>query len=189
MFASGLLSDSSIQVIMKHMTLFQTNYYGRNFSRLRFSEEFEQISTAARYEVLARQFRELVTDRYVSPLGEQRKEEIVRVIPIREYKALVKAGSTGHIAFRETRLGGCARAGYCEYGGIESVTKCAGGDNTGPCNDALYDRNRRAAVSRELKGINAKIAEAKTGSPRKRALENEAKALRNYLNATRKRYR
>ncbi|WP_250514034.1 hypothetical protein [Caballeronia sp. INDeC2] len=55
MFASGLLSESSIQVILKHLTLLQTRYYGRNFSRLRFSEDFENQVVSARYEVMGRQ--------------------------------------------------------------------------------------------------------------------------------------
>lgn len=185
MFASGIMSDSSIQVIMKHLTLLQTRYYGRNHSRLRFSEEFEGICVAARYEVLARQIQNLVEDRYVSPLGQQRKQEvIVNLIGAKDFKKLVKAGKTGEVSFRETRLGGCTKAGHCDYGGIESVTRCAGGDGDKPCRDSIFDVKKRPSIERQLKEVEQKIRAADIGSPRQKALQAEAQGLRNYLNAT-----
>ncbi|CAK0502618.1 integrase family protein [Burkholderia pseudomallei] len=187
MFASGLLRDTSIQFLMKHLTLFQTHYYGRNFTKLRFSDDFEKISTEARYEVLAKQAQAVVTKRYVAPLGERRKQDITaKIVTLKDFRAMVKAGKNGQIAFRETLLGGCASEEYCDYGGIESVSKCAGGDDDGvPCNHALFDRAKREAANQHLKEIKRKSARAQPGSPRKRALEREAKALRRYLNVTR----
>jgi hypothetical protein len=139
MFASGILSDSSIQVLMKHTTLLQTRYYGQNFSQIRFNENFERQTVAARYEVMAKQYEALGDDRYVSPLGEQRKQEIVHLINTKDFNALVKAGRRGEVSFRETRLGGCTKRDHCDYGGIESVIRCTGGDDGKPCRDAIYD--------------------------------------------------
>jgi hypothetical protein len=185
MFASGVLSDSSIQVIMKHLTLLQTTYYGRNHSRLRFSEEFEGISLAARYEVLAKQIQTLVEDRYVSPLGEKRKHEIVvNLVGTKDFKTLVKAGKKGEVPFRETRLGGCTKIGHCEYGGIESVARCAGGDGDKPCQEAIFDKAKRSSAERQLKDVEQRLNAANNGSPRQKALQAEAQGLRNYLNAT-----
>lgn len=184
MFASGVMSDSSIQVIMKHLTLFQTSYYGRNHSRLRFSEEFEGINVAAKYEVLAKQIQTLVEDRYVSPLGEQRKQEIVvNLVAQKDYKTLVKAGKKGEVSFRETRLGGCTKLGHCEYGGIESVARCAGGDGDKPCRDAIFDKAKRPSVERQLRDVEGRIAVVQAESPRERALRAEAQGLRKYLDA------
>ncbi len=186
MFASGLLSDSSIQVIMKHLTLLQTRYYGRNYSRVRFNEECEGVTVAARYEVLAKQIEVLVEDRYVSPLGEQRKQEIVvNLIGNKDFNALVKASRNGEVSFRETRLGGCTKRGHCDYGGIESVARCAGGDGDRPCRDAIYDRKRQPSVELRLESIERQIEEAQPGSPRQRALQTEARSLRNYLDVIR----
>jgi hypothetical protein len=186
MFASGLLSDTSIQVIMKHLTLGQTRYYGTNYSRLRFNEEFETATVEARYEVLGRQIEALVQDRYVSPLGEQRKQEIVvNLIGAKDFKTLVKAGRKGEVSFRETRLGGCAKKGHCDYGGIESVARCAGGDGDKPCRDALYDIAKQPSIERQLEGVERRLAETQPGSPRSRALEAEANGLRNYLDVIR----
>lgn len=186
MFASGLLSDSSIQVIMKHLTLLQTRYYGQNFSRLRFNEECEGVTVAARYEVLAKQIESIVQDRYVSPLGDQRKYEIVvNLIGEKDFNALVKASRNGEVSFRETRLGGCTKRGHCDYGGIESVARCAGGDGDRPCRDAIYDRKKQPAVEQQLARIERRIEEAHAGSPRQQALQAEANGLRNYLDAIR----
>jgi hypothetical protein len=185
MFASGLLSDSSIQVIMKHSALLQSIYYGRNHSRLRFSEEFEGISTAARYEVLAKQLQTLVSDRYVSLHGEERKHEIlVNLVGSKDFKKLVKAGKKGEVSFRETRLGGCTKIGHCDYGGIESVARCAGGDGDKPCRDAIFDKTKRPSVERQLQDVEHRLNAGHSESPRQRALRAEAQGLRNYLNAT-----
>lgn len=184
MYASGLLSDSSIQLIMKHLTLYQTKYYGKNFSRLRFNEEFEAITSSARYEVIARQIEELVSDRYVSPLGPERKQGIVvNLLSDKDFKALVKAGKNNEVSFRETRLGGCAKNGSCAYGGIESIARCSGGDGGQPCRDAIYDKAKRASVEHQLENLTRRGSELPDG-PKKRALEVEKQGLRNFLDVT-----
>lgn len=185
MFASGMLSDTSIQVIMKHLTVMQSYYYGKNYSRVRFSVEVEAITTAARYDVMAKQIETLVEERYVSPLGSDRKQEIiVNLVSDKDFKALVSAGRRGEVSFRETRLGGCTKRGACDYGGIESVARCAGGDGGKPCRDAIYDSKKRLSAERSLAHVEERLNQAQTGSPRARALEAEAQGLRNFLNAT-----
>lgn len=185
MFASGLLSESSIQVIMKHLTLLQTRYYGRNFSRLRFSEDFENQVVSARYEVMGRQMQALVGQHYVSPYGDERKNEIVEnLIGPKNFQALVKAAKNGEVPFRETRLGGCAKRGHCDYGGIESVARCSGGDGEKPCREALYDKRKRPAAERQLESAERQVEKASADSPRARALKNEIRGLKNYLAVT-----
>ncbi|WP_143297453.1 MULTISPECIES: hypothetical protein [Burkholderia] len=185
MFASGILSDSSIQVIMKHLTLLQTRYYGQNYSRLRFNEEFEGVSVATRYEVLARQIQNLVEDRYTSPSGNERKQEIVvNLVGVKDFKTLIKAGRSGEISFRETRLGGCTKSGPCDYGGIESVARCTGGDGDKPCRDAIFDKTKRPSIERQLRDVEQRLIATHHEGPRKRALHAEAQGLRNFLDAT-----
>jgi hypothetical protein len=185
MFASGMLSDTSIQVIMKHLTVLQSYYYGRNYSRARFNVEVETLTTAARYEVMAKQIESLVDERYVSPLGSDRKKEIIaNIIADKDFKALVSAAKRGEVSFRETRLGGCTKRGICEYGGIESIARCAGGDGNKPCRDAIYDSNKRPNVERSLSHVQERLSQAQAGSPRARALEAEAQGLGKFLNAT-----
>lgn len=184
MFASGLLSDTSIQAIMKHLTLRQTQHYGRNFSRVRSNEEYDAQVMCARYEVMGKQIAGLVDERYVSPLGAGRKQEIlVNMLTQKEFTTLVNASKNGEVSFRETRLGGCTKRGHCAYGGIESISRCSGGDGDKPCRDAIFDRNKKSAAEEQLVSIARRINEAKANSPRKRALEAEANGLRNFLDA------
>ncbi|VVE37859.1 hypothetical protein PCO31110_04034 [Pandoraea communis] len=183
MFASGLVCESSIQVMMKHATPIQTRYYGKHYSRARFSADYEEQTVAARYEVMARQMEAFVEDRYVPASGEQRKQEIaVSLIGLKDFNSLLRACRKGEVSFRETRLGGCTKRGHCEYGGIESISRCAGGDGGKPCGEAIYDRKKRSSVERQLESVERKIAEAQPFSPRERALQSEAQGLRNYLN-------
>lgn len=186
MFASGLLSDSSIQVIMKHLTLLQTRYYGRNYSRLRFNQDAEAIALSARYEVMAKQIESLVSERYVSPMGGKHKQDlIVELVRAKDFDALVVAGRNGEISFRETRLGGCAKRGHCDYGGIEAVARCAGGDGGKPCREAVYDRTKRTPLTNHLENVTQTLATVEQGSPRARALQAEAQGIRNYLDVIR----
>ncbi|MGY6153735.1 hypothetical protein [Paraburkholderia graminis] len=183
MFASGLMSDSSIQVVLKHHTLFQSRYYGQNFTRLRINEEYQTLVTDTRYEVIGREMRALIDANWVSPLGEERKEQIiVELVGEKDFDTLVKEGREGKISFRPKRLGGCAKPGHCPYGGIEAVAPCAGDGRRKPCNFAMFDRRKRSSVERQLRGVEEKIKAAKPGSPRAEALKAEADGLRNYLN-------
>ncbi|WP_150671154.1 hypothetical protein [Pandoraea anhela] len=185
MFASGLLCDSSIQVILKHLTLFQTRYYGRNFSRLRFSEDFENQVVSARYEVMSRQIQALVGEHYISPYGDERKDEvIVNLVGTRDFKALIRAAENGDVPFRETRLGACAKRGHCDYGGIESVARCSGGDGKNPCHDVLYDTRKRPMVERQLESIKVQRRKSSIDSPRAQALSSEITGMENYLRVT-----
>lgn len=186
MFASGLLSNGSVQVIMKHLTLLQSSYYGRNFSKLRFSEDIEGITNAAKYEVMARQIEALMSERYVSPLGSDRKNEIVvNLVSDKDFKSLIKASKLGQVPFRETRLGGCAKRSHCDYGGIESIARCAGGDGEKPCRDAVFDKEKRASVLRTVEHLEDRLRITKPKSPRESALKNEIQGMRNFLDATR----
>jgi len=85
------------------------------------------------------------------------------------------------VNFRETRLGGCTKRGPCEYGGIESVARCAGGDGDKPCRDGLFDKNKAASIRRQLDKLNEQFNPAEPQSPRQRALRAEAAGLTNYL--------
>jgi len=186
MFASGLLSDSSIQFLLKHKSLLQAIYYGQNHTRHRFNEDVEGLTIAAKYEVMAKQIESLVSDRYVSPGGPERKQEIVvNLMSAEDFKALAKAGERGEVSFRENRLGGCTKRGSCDYGGIESVARCAGGDGAKPCGDAVFDRLKRPMVERDLEDVEKLMQTAQAGSPRERFLTAERQGMRNYLDKIR----
>lgn len=77
----------------------------------------------------------------------------------------------------------CGRdAGSCEYGGIESIARCAGGDGGKPCADVLYDRARAPQIREGLDLIVKEMTQLPESSPRYRALKKERLGMENFLN-------
>jgi hypothetical protein len=183
MFASGLLSDTSMQFQMKHASRLMPLYYGRGYCKLRLNGEVEYVVIEAMYEAMAHKLHSAMSDRFVSPHGLERKQAIaISLVSNKDLKTLAEAASRGHTVFREIRLGACTKRGTCNYGGIESVTRCAGGDGDAPCADALYDRAKAPEVEKELAIIDTEIISTPAGSPRQKALLAERNGLENFLN-------
>ncbi|ORL70544.1 hypothetical protein B7H19_04600 [Pseudomonas putida] len=186
MFASGLLSDSSLQFQMKHASRLMPLYYGRGYTKLLLNEEVEGMIVGAMYEAMANKILVAVGDRFVSPIGNERKQTVlVNLVSDKDASALASAGRRGQIFFREMRVGACTHRGTCPYGGIESISRCTGGDGNAPCADALYDRDKVQNIEAELRLIDQELAIAAVNSPRHRALLAERKGLENYLNVVR----
>ena len=186
MFASGLLSDSSMQFQMKHASRLMPLYYSRGYTKLHLNEEVEDLVIVAMYEAMANNLLAAMGDRFVSPHGVKLKQAIVvNLIGEKDAKSLAVAARRGKVFFRETRLGGCAARGTCSYGGVESIAHCAGGDGTAPCSDALFDRSKALEVEMELTKVDQELASLPAGSPRYKALVAERKGLENFLNVIR----
>lgn len=150
MFASGLLSNSSMQFLMKHSSRLMPLYYGRGYSKLLLNHEVENLIASSMYEAMAHSLLSAVGERFVSPHAEVRKQAIVvNLVGDKDATALAKAARGGKTFFREMRLGACTNRGMCSYGGIESIARCAGGDGAAPCADVLYDR----LSSRRRRGV------------------------------------
>lgn len=184
MFAWGGISDSTMQQQLKHSSRLMPLYYGRNHSRLHLNKDVESAVVMAMYQAQATMFKRIASsDRFVAPHSPERKEAlIVNVLSAKDTKALIAMAKKGTIAFREHRLGGCMKAGACEYGGVESVARCAGGDGGKPCSDVLYDREKEAQVRADLRRVTEEIKLLRAGQPRYNALVEERRAMENYLN-------
>ena len=104
---------------------------------------------------------------------------ILRAKDVNQLKDWAKAGK---VSFRETRLGGCMKQGPCEYGGIESVSYCAGGDGKVPCMDALFDKERETQVRAQAQDTTAQMEQISSEHPKYDALKQELRAMENYLN-------
>src|SRR5690606_6229050 len=108
------------------------------------NEEVERTVLQEMYQGLALRLKDSVTDRFVSPTTSACAKVIpINLITTSDVKTLAKLAKTGKVSFREHRLGACMKPGPCEYGGVESVARCAGGDvgeGGRPCADVLYDR-------------------------------------------------
>lgn len=180
MFASGLISDSTMQMQMKHASRLMPLYYGRNYTRLLLNKEVESIVINAMYAAMTERLKIAVTGRFVS---QQADVGAVKLISATDGKKLLGWAKNGRVSFREHRLGGCMKTGPCEYGGVESVARCGGGDGQKPCADVVFDREREPDVREDLADLKKQITRLPTGSPRRNALNAELLAMRNYLDA------
>lgn len=182
MFSSELVSETSIQVLLKHLTLLQTRYYGQNFSSSRINQSRQSMVISAAYLVLAKQIRESVKSRYVSPTGKEiEQDKEVNLISEADYQTLRAAAARGEIGFRATALGGCIKRTECQYGGIESIARCAGGDGNKPCSDAKFDSAKRDYINALLVSTELQLQDVQTNSKRHKALSAEITGFKNYL--------
>lgn len=183
MFSSGIISDSSMQQQMKHITRLMSLYYGKEHTRLSLNEELQETIISTMYEIMAQKLQEVVTERFISPNSQERKDElIVNILSAKDTKNLSTWVKAGKVNYRENRLGGCMKSGYCEYGGIESIARCTGGDGGKPCNDVLYDKEKRSQIQKQLVSIKAEMQKISENHPRYKALDAEKKGMENYLN-------
>lgn len=181
MQASGLVSDASLQYQLKHVTRACSLYYGQGYSRLRLNDEARTLYVRTMYEVLGKEFAQLLTDRFVSPHGENRKAEIVRLVTQEEAKKLTELARTGRLAIRDILLGLCTNKKPCQYGGVDSVAHCGGGDKAKPCAGVLYDREKAPQVRKLEAVLDKRLANAPEGSPLRESMEAQKRSVRNYF--------
>lgn len=190
MFASGEISDSSMQLQMKHLTRWQPLYYGRGNTALHLNDAARVLLVNAQYEAMGRQLTEVHTDRFVSPYGDKHKAKLlapanggepVNLIGEGDAKHYEKAVRMHQMNFRLTVLGGCMKNGQCDGDCVSSVADCAGGDGEAPCASVLFDRSRAMANQIRLEGIIKQLDTAPPDSPRYRSLEQEKRGLENYF--------
>lgn len=183
MFASGIISDSSMQQQMKQCTRLMPLYYGQGNTRLHLNAEVERTVVNAMYEAMATRLKDVVSDRFVSPHpADSKMTVVVNLLSAKDVKTLSGWAKSGRVSFREHRLGGCMKIGPCEYGGIESVARCGGGDGGKPCTDVIFDRDKVAQVRAQLNQVAEEMKRVPPAHPRYTALAAEKKAMENYLN-------
>lgn len=190
MFASGKISDSSMQFQMKHLTRWQPLYYGRGNTALHLNDSARVLLVNAQYEAMGRQLAEVHTDRFISPYGEQHKSKLLATANGGEPVNLISEGDALHYEkaarkhltnFRLTVLGGCMKNGQCDGDCISSVGDCAGGEGESPCINVLFDRNRADANQLRLDGVVKQLVMTPPDTPRYRHLEQEKRGLENYF--------
>lgn len=181
MQASGLVSDASLQYQLKHVTRSMSLYYGQGYSRLAINDEARILYLRTIYEILGKEFASLLNDRYVSPYGDKRKAEILKLVDPADHKKLTALARSGKVSWRETLLGGCAKRGPCPYGGVDNITRCGGGDGGAPCVDVLYDREKGPYLNQLSRVIASRMEEAPDESPYLESLKAQQRALENAL--------
>ncbi|MCD5361263.1 hypothetical protein [Chromobacterium aquaticum] len=182
MQASGLVSDASLQYQLKHSTRAMSLYYGQGYSRVNLNDKARIMYIRTMYEMLGKEISRLFSERYVSPHGDKRKAEILRLVNPKENQKLSELAKLGKISWRETLLGGCTKKGPCPYGGIDNVVHCSGGDGSPACPDVLYDRDKINEINLLRQVIRSRLVGAQEGSPRRASLEAQLCAVENVLN-------
>lgn len=189
MFASGDISDSSMQLQMKHLTRLMPLYYGRGNTSLHLNENTRVLLVNEQYEAMGRQLAAVQTDRFVSPYGEDHKKKLlapgsedpVNLVSEADARIYEKAARQHHVSFRRTVLGGCMKNGPCDGDCVSSVGDCAGGDGRSPCSNVLFDRNRAEANQIRLDGVVQQLETTPPDTPQYRHLEQEQRGLENYF--------
>ena len=182
MYASGILSNSSMQYLMKHCNRLMPLYYGKEHTKLCLNNEARDLVLNSMYEVMGKEIQGLLSDRFVSPYGDKRKEMIVvNLLTESDAKRFSESAKRGEISFRSTRIGGCTKRESCSYGGYESISHCAGSDGGQPCVYALYDRDKADSNKKYLASLEKRLLDAPVGSPLRLSLEAEKRGLEEYF--------
>ncbi|MBB5502166.1 hypothetical protein [Paraburkholderia sp. MM5384-R2] len=181
MQASGVVSDSSLQYQAKHATRAMSLYYGQGYSRVRLNDSARKEYVRTMYEMMGKEIARLFTDRFRSPYGAKRKAEILRLVDPKDLRKLAAAGKSGQVACRQTLLGACTRRGPCEYGGIDNIIRCGGGDGRAPCNEALFDLEQKSFICDLVEMIDERLASTSVDSPLHRSLCAQKLAAENAL--------
>lgn len=188
MQASGLVSDASLQFQLKHVARAMSLYYGQNHSRVRLEEKAHTYYVRTMYETLGRQLQQLTSNRFVSPHGEKRKSEIVRLISAADAKKAINLAKKGTVSHRPILLGICTSRTPCPYGGIDNIARCGGGDSPGepkPCADVLYDPEQLDEVEVLEAVLDERLAAAELDSPLRASLEAQKRSVENYCHVIR----
>jgi len=182
MQASGLVSDASLQYQLKHITRAMSLYYGQNHSRVHLEEKAHTLYVRTMYEALGRELQQLTSERFVSPHGDKRKAEIVRLISPEDAKKMIGLAKKGSVACRQILLGVCSSREPCPYGGIDNIAHCGGGDSkvAKPCPDVLYDSERLDSVDELEHILNERIAIAQDGSPLMESLMAQQRSVKSF---------
>lgn len=181
MRASRLVSSSSLQYQLKHESERMSLYYSQGHPHIRLNESAQAEYARATYDVLALQLTELMSNRFVSPYGQDRKIQLLKLVADNDHEKLLSAAKNGEIAWRETMLGGCCNRGPCEFGGVDNIIRCGGGDGRGPCTEALFDRSRLEVIQELREEIKTRYRSSDVGTPYRSSLEKQLQATENVL--------
>lgn len=190
MFASGDISDSSVQLQMKHLTRAQPLYYGRGNTALHLNNDVRVLLVNAQYEATGRELAAMQTDRFISPHGDTHKLRLlapandgcpVDLISESDAKHYEKVFREHRIGGRLTVLGACMNNGQCDGDCVSSVGDCSGGDGKAACAFVLLDLTRRAPNQKRLEAVRLDLVQTPPNTPRHRYLQQEERGLENYF--------
>ncbi len=172
---SGLVSDLSLQYEMKHLTLQMSLYYGRNSTRFTFDKSMVSEFRGEVFDAIAREALSLKSDRFVSPLGDANKSNLISFVTEADFKKTSSLAQKGKISLRPTMAGLCLSAEFCPSGGVDSIEECAG------CPKALFDKRKRPILAALLEDSRLELLRQRFESPLKSSIERQIECLERIL--------
>lgn len=189
MLASGLVTESSLQYQLKHASRAMSQYYGKNYYRLKepLSDETRGFYLREMYQSMVREFKSLQSEHYISPHSEKRKEQLLSEISEKDHSQLISAAKAGRISYRQTFLGGCANSGPpCPLGGISNISSCMGFGNEKPCNSALIDIKKLPVIKQLIGLISIQLEGVEASSPLHKSLNAQLESAERAIDVIQK---
>lgn len=186
MLASGFVTEPSLQYQLKHASRAMSQYYGKNYYKLKepLNEQARNTYLREMYQSIVREFKTLQSDQYISPYGKKHKDRILCKISEKDHKQLIRAAKSGEVAYRQTLLGGCAKSGPpCPFGGITNISSCMGYDNKLPCDSIILDKNKLTEIKRLNKIISIQIENTEKDSLLHESLNAQLESSERAINA------
>lgn len=189
MSASDLVHDSSLQYQLKHLKRAQSLYYGQGFSHVRLNQKYASEYLRTAFEMLRRKIAQLANERYISPLGDQHKANLLSRVnatlfdePInkRDVTTIRNLTIRGDITWKPTFLGVCGSPDPCSYGGITNILHC------GSCGNGLLDRERLPMLMSFRRTLKDRLSDADRESPDFESIQLQLQALEGHINALQK---
>lgn len=190
MLASGLVTEASLQYQLKHASRAMSQYYGKNYYRLKdpLNEETRNFYIREMYLAMLREFKALQSEQYISPHGEKRKIQIISEISAKDHNSLIDAAKSGALSYRDTFLGGCTNTGPpCTLGGISNISSCMGFGDSKPCKSVILDMEKLPIIKQLTEVIRGQIKSAETGSIQHESLQSQLESAERAIHVIEKR--
>lgn len=185
MLASGFVSESSLQYQLKHASRAMSQYYGKNYYRLKapLDDDARGFYLREMYQSVVREFKSLQSEHYTSPHSEKRKIQILSEISEKDHNELISAAKAGRISYRQTFLGGCANSGPpCPLGGISNISSCMGFGDENPCSSALIDSKKLPMIKKLIEIIYIQLEGVEAKSPLYKSLHAQLESAERAIN-------
>ena len=179
MLSSGKVKLASVQYLAKHLYSHMAQYYGRNYTKIVVNSSVENELIVESYLAKAKKVQE-IHNRESKVVFPHKTSKAFDKISSQEETLLIASFKNGEIGCRPTLLGFCLKSGYCEYGGIESITKCMGADGGGICAEAVLAIDNQQSLHELKIKYQAELASISPRTRRAKSLQYEIKAIQIY---------
>ncbi len=184
MFALNNVSAATGQFQMKHGTREQQFHYMNNYTKLRFNGLASELVINEFYSEMARNIIDVVEGAGNKVLPHKKSpvaNDVISFITESETKQLMAAAKNGKVGFRKNLLGGCMKQGSCEYGGVDSISHCAGGHGGNMCSDLIIDGSKESEFIEDREYLREEMDDLPDDTPRYGALKSEVRGYDNIL--------